>query len=102
MLTSLQAMTIAHSPKTESIHTTFNVQSSPMQIYTDIGSNKYEGPMKDGKKHGKGKIDFTSKDEYMDDWVEGNRTRHGVYIYSNADHYELRYSRITRPSILNL
>jgi hypothetical protein len=91
-------MTIAHSPKTESIQTTVNVQSSPVEIYTDIGSNKYEGPMK----HGKSKIDFTSKDEYMGDWIEGNRTDHGVYIYANDDRYELRYPRITRPSILNL
>jgi hypothetical protein len=60
-------MTIAHSPKTESIYTTFNVQSSPVQIYTDIGSNEYEEPVKDGKKDGKGKIDFTSKDKYMVD-----------------------------------
>ncbi len=63
-------MTIAQSSKTESIQTTVNVQSSPVQIYTDIGSNKYDGPMKDGK----GKIDFTSEDKYMGDWIEGNRT----------------------------
>jgi len=98
ILTSLQAVTIAHSVKTESIQTTVNVQSSPVQVYTDLGSNKYERPLK----HGKGKTDFTSKDKCTGDWIESNRAGQGVYIYANDDRYELRYSQITRSSVLNL
>jgi hypothetical protein len=88
VLTSLQAMTIAHSPKTESIHATVNVQSSPVQIYTDIGGNKYEGQMKDGKKHGKGKMDFAIGDKYTGDWVENNRTGQGILIFASGNRYE--------------
>jgi hypothetical protein len=98
ILTSLQAVTIAHSVKTEPIQTTVNVQSSTIQIYTDIGSNKYKRPMK----HEKGKTDFTSKDKCTGDWVKGNRAGQGVYIYGNDARYELRYSEITRSSVLNL
>jgi hypothetical protein len=44
--------------------------------------------MKDGKKHGKGKMDYASGDSYTGIWVDDNRTGHGVYTWPSGNRYE--------------
>jgi hypothetical protein len=89
---SFHTMTMTSLSKTAPSHTTLNVQSLPMRTHTDQWGNRYEGEMRDGKNHGKGKMDFSNGDKYIGIWVDNARTGHGIYMWSNGDRYELRYS----------
>ena len=55
-----------------------------------ILENNYEGEMKDGKKHGKGKMDFAIGVKYTGDWLNDAITGEGICSFVNGDHYELR------------
>ena len=44
--------------------------------------------------HGEGIMNFANGEKYTGDWCHGLRTGTGVYIFSNGDRYELRYSII--------
>jgi hypothetical protein len=88
LATSFSTMAMASSSKTTSSSATPKTQSSAVQIQTDQWGNRYEGEMKDGKRHGKGKMDFANGDKYIGDWFDGNRTGQGVYIHANGDRYE--------------
>jgi hypothetical protein len=57
--------------------------------------NNREGEMKDGKRHGKGKMDYASGSSYTGIWVDDSITGQGVYIYAGGSRYELRYSKNT-------
>jgi hypothetical protein len=48
--------------------------------------------MKNGKKHGKGKMEYANGDKYSGVWVDDNITGQGVYIWTSGDRYELSYS----------
>jgi hypothetical protein len=65
-----------------------SIQSSTVQIHTDQWGNRYEGEMKDGKKHGKGKMDYASGGSYTGIWVDDSRTGQGVYTWSSGNRYE--------------
>ncbi len=53
------------------------------------------GQFKDNEMHGKGEMTFVNGDKYTGDWVKGNRTGAGVYIFANGNRYEMRCSNIT-------
>ncbi|CAF1119443.1 unnamed protein product [Rotaria sordida] len=74
-------------------------------VYVDGSGSRYEGQYKDNKKHGKGTFVWGpdtkyADDKYTGDWVDDVRTGQGVYVYVGGSHYELRYSSITRQSVL--
>jgi hypothetical protein len=62
--------------------------------------NSCEGEMKDGKKHGKGKMDFANGDSYTGIWVDDKKTGPGLFTSPGGTTYTIRYSHITRYSIL--
>jgi hypothetical protein len=59
------------------------------------------GRWKDDNKHGKGTMDYASGDKYTGAWVNDNMTGQGVYTFASGNRYELKYSQITRLSLLN-
>ena len=66
----------------------------PIEIEDPTGSNKvkiespgYNGDMKNGKKHGKGKLVLRNGDVYVGSWVEDRKMGQGIYIYSNGIKY---------------
>ncbi|CAF3973027.1 unnamed protein product, partial [Rotaria sp. Silwood2] len=86
--TSFHAMTVTSPSKTESMPTSVNVQCPHIQILIDDWGNRYEGELKEGKRQGKGKMDFANGGKYTGDWVDGIITGQGVYIWANGDRYE--------------
>jgi hypothetical protein len=46
------------------------------------------GQLKDGKIHGKGKMDFHNGDKYTGDWIDGNMTGQGVSTLANGTRSE--------------
>jgi hypothetical protein len=64
--------------------------------------NEYEGEMKDGKKHGKGTMDYASGTKYTGDWVDNNMTSQGVYIYADGNRYEIKCSQSLRSPCASL
>ncbi|CAF3914182.1 unnamed protein product [Adineta steineri] len=85
---AFKTMTTTLTPTTASTHTPTNVQTSLILIHTDRWGNRYEGEMKDGKKHGKGHMDFANGDRFTGDYIEDSITGQGVYIYANGARYE--------------
>ncbi|CAF1218516.1 unnamed protein product [Rotaria sordida] len=65
--------------------------SSIIHVHVDEVGNRYEGEWKDGKKHGKGKMDYANGYKYIGDWVEDVATGEGVFIWTNGDQYEGQY-----------
>lgn len=49
--------------------------------------NSYEGEWKEGKIHGKGKLKYPDGSEYDGDWVEGKRQGTGKYIWADGSGY---------------
>ncbi|CAF3415917.1 unnamed protein product [Rotaria sp. Silwood1] len=118
LTSNFQAMGVT-SLKTESIPSTKPVLSSYIQVVTDKSGNRYEtaihilyrliyccrvrypnntqlqnngeGELKEGKRHGKGKMDYAVGDKYIGDWVNDVITGQGVYIRSNGNRYEGQY-----------
>jgi hypothetical protein len=64
--------------------------------------NDREGEMKDGKKHGRGKMNFSNGDSYTGMWVNDVKTGQGVYNFASGSRYQWRCSYITHQPILNL
>ncbi|CAF3486039.1 unnamed protein product [Rotaria sp. Silwood1] len=88
LTTTFHAMEVTSSSKTESISKAKTVQSSQIQIVTDQWGNRYEGELREGKKHGKGKMDYADGNKYIGDWANDVRTGQGVFIWSDGSHYE--------------
>ncbi|CAF1516802.1 unnamed protein product [Adineta steineri] len=86
--TTIKTITTTPTPTTASTHTPINIQASLIHIHIDQWGNRYEGEMKDGKKHGKGHINFANGDKYIGICVEDMRTGQGVAIYAAGDRYE--------------
>ena len=59
-----------------------------VQIYIDEEGNRYEGETADGKRHGKGKMDYANGDSYTGIWVNDQRTGHGVHTSLDGSRYE--------------
>ena len=66
----------------------------PVKIEDPTGKNTvliespgYNGDMKNGKKHGRGKLVLRNGDVYIGSWVEDRKTGQGIYIYSNGIKY---------------
>lgn len=70
-------------------------QSSNIQIHIDTMGNKYEGELIDGKKHGKGKMEFANGHTYTGEWVDDMATGEGVFVWNNGDQYkgQLKYGQ---------
>ena len=51
-----------------------------------------EGEWKEGKKHGKGHMEYVSGCTYTGDWVNDNREGHGVLVYKSGGRYEILHS----------
>ncbi|CAF4903340.1 unnamed protein product [Rotaria sp. Silwood1] len=88
LTTTFHAMEVTSPSKTESISKAKTVQSSQIQIVTDQWGNRYEGELREGKKHGKGKMDYADGNKYIGDWANDVRTGQGVFIWSDGSHYE--------------
>jgi len=52
-----------------------------------IESPGYTGELKDGKRHGKGKLVLRNGDVYIGSWEDNKKTGQGVYLYSNGIKY---------------
>ena len=50
--------------------------------------NNLEGETADGKRHGKGKMDYANGDSYTGIWVNDQRTGHGVHTTLDGSRYE--------------
>lgn len=48
---------------------------------------KYEGYIKDGKKHGQGTLTFTSGDKYVGQWRNDQKHGQGTYIFADGEKY---------------
>jgi hypothetical protein len=68
--------------------TTIIDQPSMFYGHVDTLGNRYEGEWFDGKKHGKGKMDFANGCTYTGDWVDNMATGEGIFIWANSDRYE--------------
>ncbi|CAF4150246.1 unnamed protein product [Adineta steineri] len=86
--TTIKTITTTPTPTTACTHTPTNVQASLIYIHIDQWGNRYEGEMKDGKKHGKGQMEYANGDKYTGIYVENNITGQGVYIHANGSRYE--------------
>jgi hypothetical protein len=100
--TSLQTMTVTKPSKTVSSPAATTSEPSIIKIFTDGDGHKYEGEMKDGKKHGKGKMDFANGAKYTGDWIDDNRTGQGVLIYADGTRYEIKCSQSLRSPCASL
>jgi hypothetical protein len=99
---SLQAITVTKSSKTVFRQATTVNEPSSVKIVTDINGNKYEGEMKDGKKHGKGKINYANGVKYTGDWINDIRTGQGVLTFTNGHRYEIKCSKSLRSHYVSL
>jgi len=52
-----------------------------------IESPGYTGELKNGKRHGKGKLVLRNGDIYIGSWEDNRKTGQGVYFYSNGIKY---------------
>jgi len=59
-----------------------------IKVETDRFGNRYEGEIKDNKKHGKGKMEYVNGNKYEGMWVNDNKTGQGIFTWSNGDRYE--------------
>ena len=61
------------------------------EIYCEINIPKkgiYEGKLKEGKRHGKGKMKYNNGDIYEGEWENDKKNGKGKYLYVNKDEYE--------------
>ncbi|CAF3490685.1 unnamed protein product [Rotaria socialis] len=77
-----------------------NDKLSIIHVQIDERGNKYDckskyyvelREWKDGKKHGKGKMNYANGHIYTGDWVEDLATGEGIFAYTNGDQYEGQY-----------
>jgi len=71
-----------------------NIQLKPKDEFKDLqyevieGENfKYEGYVKNGKKHGQGSLFFNSGDKYVGEWRNDKKHGQGTYTYSDGEKY---------------
>jgi hypothetical protein len=50
-------------------------------------NSRYEGYVKNGKKHGQGTLYFKNGDKYIGEWREDKKHGQGTYIYADAEKY---------------
>ena len=50
-------------------------------------NSRYEGYVKNGKKHGQGTLSFKSGDKYVGQWHENKKHGQGTYIYADGEKY---------------
>ena len=79
---------IFESSKSSIDDTTVGGRPSTFHTHVDTYENRYEGELKDDKKHGKGKMNFANGYEYLGDWVDDTPSGEGIYIWTNGDRYE--------------
>lgn len=63
------------------------IQDPTKEQTENIESPGYVGEMKDGKKHGRGKLVLRNGDVYIGSWRDGRKSGQGIYIYSNGIKY---------------
>ena len=51
-------------------------------------NGRYEGQVRNGKRHGRGVFTWTSGNRYDGDWRNDKRTGRGVFTWSNGDRYD--------------
>jgi len=59
-----------------------------VETVTYANGDKYEGLMRDGKKHGHGKFTWANGDVYTGDYIDDLKTGFGRLAYCNGDVYE--------------
>ena len=69
-------------------YTTIIDKPSTIHTYVDTLGNRYEGELVDGKKHGKGKMNFVNGHTYVGDWMDDMVSGEGVFTWTNGDRYE--------------
>ena len=50
-------------------------------------NSRYEGYVKNGKKHGQGTLSFKNGDKYVGQWHEDKKHGQGTYIYADGEKY---------------
>ncbi len=55
----------------------------------DAVNERSWGQFQNGYRHGIGTYNFASGSTYTGNWVKGNRTGHGVFIWSDGKKYEM-------------
>ncbi len=69
----------------------FNLFANPKVILgtlTFSDGDKYEGELKDNKRHGKGTYTFSDGEKYEGEWKDGENHGTGTYTFSNGEKYE--------------
>ena len=54
-------------------------------------ANRYEGPFKAGKMHGKGTYHYASGQKYVGEFVDNQKQGHGVHTWPNGNRYEGKF-----------
>ena len=85
-----------------STHYTVNDNNVDYRIVNFPNGERYEGYLKDNKRHGKGTYIYTDGQKYTGDWIDDKKAGHGVMISSNGDRYERTYSQTSCDYILRV
>ena len=56
---------------------------------------KYEGEIKDGKRHGRGVMKYANRSEYDGQWKDGKRHGRGVFEYANGGRTDGEWKDVT-------
>ena len=63
------------------------------EMQADSFGNRYEGQYLNGKRHGKGRIEFANGYKYIGDWADDTPTGFGTFIWTNGDYYEGEFEK---------
>ena len=68
--------------------TQLQAQTLKIGTYEFKDGAQYNGEIRAGKPHGKGKTVFKNGDTYEGEYVKGKRQGHGVYQFTDGEKYE--------------
>ncbi len=80
-----EKIAVSDVPKTE-MPLKAKLKDQQYKVIEGINS-KYEGYVKNGKKHGEGTLSFKNGDKYIGRWREDKKHGQGTYIYADGDKY---------------
>ncbi len=58
----------------------------------DAVNERSWGEYQNDYRHGIGTYNFPNGNTYTGNWIKGNITGHGIFIWSDGDRYEIGYS----------
>jgi hypothetical protein len=77
-----------------------NTKYQTVNVHTYDNGDIYEGEWKNGRKHGKGTMNYADGKKYTGVWVNDEKTGQGVFIWTSGNRYEVRCSQITCHHVL--